>query len=91
MTFATIDLFAKQFTLVWFFIIFLIIIIWAFWPGNRKRFEKAGRMALDDDDQPEPSTGKASPGHTDHTDHTNHRPDHGLDHTSEISAGKPPP
>ncbi|WP_143814927.1 cbb3-type cytochrome oxidase subunit 3 [Magnetofaba australis] len=39
----------KQFGLVWFFVIFLIIIGWAYWPSHKKDYDKAGRLALDDD------------------------------------------
>ncbi|MBF0625216.1 MAG: cbb3-type cytochrome c oxidase subunit 3 [Magnetococcales bacterium] len=49
MEFETINRLAKEFALVWFFLLFVGIVLWAFWPGNRKRFEQAGRMALDDD------------------------------------------
>lgn len=43
-------LYSKQFALVWFFLFFIGILVWVFWPSNKKRFEKAGRMMLDDDD-----------------------------------------
>lgn len=50
MEFNALVLFSKQFALVWFFLLFVGILIWAFWPGNKKKFEDAGRMILDDDD-----------------------------------------
>jgi cbb3-type cytochrome oxidase subunit 3 len=32
-----------------FVIIFGLIVAWAYWPSNRKKFEKDGRIPLDDD------------------------------------------
>ena len=43
--------FAKQFALVWFFLIFLGVAVWAFWPSNKKKFDEMGRMPLDDEEE----------------------------------------
>ncbi len=32
-----------------FIVIFGGIVVWAYWPGNRKKFEKDGQIPLDDD------------------------------------------
>ncbi len=40
---------SKEFALVWFFLVFVGILFYAFWPGNKDRFDKAGRMAMEDD------------------------------------------
>ncbi|MBF0310586.1 MAG: cbb3-type cytochrome c oxidase subunit 3 [Magnetococcales bacterium] len=45
-------LFSKQFALVWFFLIFVGVLLWVFWPSHRSRFEKAGESVLHDDDPP---------------------------------------
>ena len=34
---------------VWFLILFVGIIAWAFWPRNKERLERQGRIPLDDD------------------------------------------
>jgi cytochrome c oxidase cbb3-type subunit 4 len=33
-----------------FLTLFLGVLVYAVWPGNRKRFEAAGRMPLENDD-----------------------------------------
>ncbi|MBF0370784.1 MAG: cbb3-type cytochrome c oxidase subunit 3 [Magnetococcales bacterium] len=60
MEFDEIFLLSKEIALVWFFLLFVAIVFWAFRPANKKRFEKMSRMALDDDDEPgqEESNGK---------------------------------
>jgi cbb3-type cytochrome oxidase subunit 3 len=40
---------SKEFALVWFFVVFVAIVIWAFWPGNKRKFEEIGRGILDDE------------------------------------------
>lgn len=50
MDFDTLVSYSKQFALVWFFLFFVGVLVWAFWPSNKKRFEDAGRMILDDND-----------------------------------------
>lgn len=42
--------FTRQFGLVWFFLLFVAIVAWAYWPGNKKRFEQEGRKILEDAD-----------------------------------------
>jgi cytochrome c oxidase cbb3-type subunit 4 len=41
----------KQLWTVWLVLIFAGIAIYAFWPGNREKFDRAARMPLDDDDR----------------------------------------
>jgi cytochrome c oxidase cbb3-type subunit 4 len=43
-----------------FIALFAAVLIYTFWPGNRKRFDHASRIPLDDDEQPPP--GEAGPG-----------------------------
>ncbi len=45
---------SKEIALVIFFSLFVAILVWAFWPGNRKRFEKLGRTVLEEDDENNP-------------------------------------
>jgi cytochrome c oxidase cbb3-type subunit IV len=49
MDFDSLLLFSKQFSLVWFFLIFIGVVAWAYWPSHKKGFEDAGNRQLDDD------------------------------------------
>ncbi|MBF0186838.1 MAG: cbb3-type cytochrome c oxidase subunit 3 [Magnetococcales bacterium] len=49
MDFDTLMLLSKEFALILFFLVFVGIVAYVYLPGNKNRFEKAGRMALDDD------------------------------------------
>lgn len=49
MDFDTMLSFSKQFALVWFFLIFVAILLWAYWPSRKKRFEDDGKRLLDND------------------------------------------
>ncbi len=40
-----------------FIALFAGVLIYTFWPGNRKRFERARQMPLDDDPDHHPSRG----------------------------------
>lgn len=42
---------SQQFALVWFFLLFVGIVVWAFWPGNKQRFEKEGQKILEEGDE----------------------------------------
>lgn len=44
--------FAQTWGLVYLFILMLGVVIYALWPANRAKFERAARAALDDDTQP---------------------------------------
>lgn len=39
----------KQLWLVWFMLLFVGIVAWVFWPRNKTRLERHGRIPLDDD------------------------------------------
>lgn len=39
----------KQLWVLWFTLLFAGIVVWAFWPSNKSRFEAHGRIPLDDD------------------------------------------
>ena len=41
--------FLRSIWVVWLGALFIGIVIWAMWPGNRTRFERQGRIPLDDD------------------------------------------
>jgi cytochrome c oxidase cbb3-type subunit 4 len=42
--------------LVLFIGLFVAVLIYALWPGNKKRFERASKVPLDQDDRPEQDT-----------------------------------
>jgi len=48
--------------LVLFVGLFVIVLIYALWPGNRKRFERASRVPLEQDDKPEDDTQRGGNG-----------------------------
>lgn len=52
MDFETMLRFSKEFALVWFFIAFIVVVAWAYWPSNKKTFESMGRLPLEDDMEP---------------------------------------
>ncbi|MEO5362335.1 MAG: cbb3-type cytochrome c oxidase subunit 3 [Magnetococcus sp. DMHC-8] len=42
---------SRQISLVLLFVLFVGIVVWSFWPGNKSRFEKAAQAILDDSDE----------------------------------------
>lgn len=36
---------------VWAFVLFLGIVAWAYWPGNREKWERAARIPFEEDDR----------------------------------------
>ena len=44
--------FSKSWGLFYLIGMFVCVVIYAFWPGNRKRFDDAKRNILDKDDRP---------------------------------------
>ncbi|MDJ0511939.1 MAG: cbb3-type cytochrome c oxidase subunit 3 [Methyloceanibacter sp.] len=42
--------------LIFFIVLFAGVVIYAFWPGNKKRFDEAAKLPLEDD--PESDKGK---------------------------------
>ena len=41
--------FAQSAGTIYFFLLFLAVLAYAFWPANRKRFDDAARMPLRED------------------------------------------
>lgn len=50
MTYETLAKIAQQGGAVYFFVIFLAGVAYAFWPRNREMFERAARLPLDEED-----------------------------------------
>ncbi|BAQ16763.1 cbb3-type cytochrome oxidase subunit 3 [Methyloceanibacter caenitepidi] len=44
--------------LIFFIVLFAGVVLYAFWPGNKKRFDEAAKLPLEDD--PESDNGKDS-------------------------------
>jgi cytochrome c oxidase cbb3-type subunit 4 len=41
--------FAQTWGLVYFLAIFIVVLVYAFWPSRKRRFEEAARIALRED------------------------------------------
>ena len=63
MTYHDVAAFTQSFSLLLFFVLFIGVVIYALWPGNRKVFERASRMPLDNDEH-DPSMQQDSGGQT---------------------------
>ena len=48
----TVVWFSKSFGLIWMMILFIGITAYAYWPSNRKTFERLGKSILEDEDTP---------------------------------------
>ncbi len=44
--------FAKTFGLIWLMVISVAVTVYAFWPSLGKRFDRAAKSVLDDEDGP---------------------------------------
>jgi cytochrome c oxidase cbb3-type subunit 4 len=44
--------FSKSFGLFYLLALSLIVLVYAYWPANRKPFERAAKAILQDDDKP---------------------------------------
>ena len=53
MTYETASVLSQTVVLVLFVVLFIAIVAYVFWPGNKKTFDEAARLPLDDDDKPE--------------------------------------
>lgn len=55
--------FIRSLWVVWLLLLFAGIVVYALWPGNRRKFSRAARIPLDDDeDLPgDDTTGKPPP------------------------------
>jgi len=42
--------------------LFLAVLIYALWPGNKRRFERAARVPLEDGDRPDNETERGGDG-----------------------------
>lgn len=49
MTYETVSAFAQTYGLVFLVIMFVSVLAYALWPGNKRKFESAARRPLDED------------------------------------------
>ena len=49
---ATLVAFAKSFGLFYFIALSIVVVVYACWPSNKRRFDRAARSVLDDEDGP---------------------------------------
>ena len=49
MTYESVAEFAATYGLIYLIVLFLGVLIYAFWPKNRKKFEEAARRPLEED------------------------------------------
>ena len=48
----TLVAFAKSWGLFYLIVFFAVVVIYALWPSNRKRFDRAKKSILDKEDKP---------------------------------------
>jgi len=53
MTYERVASISQVAALIFFIVLFAGVVIYAFWPGNKKRFEEAARLPLEKNPDPE--------------------------------------
>jgi cytochrome c oxidase cbb3-type subunit 4 len=53
MSHAEVSTFAQTWGLVFLVVMFVVAVAYALWPKNKKKFDRAAQLPLDDDDKPE--------------------------------------
>jgi cytochrome c oxidase cbb3-type subunit 4 len=49
MTYEDVVSFSASYGLIYFMILFAGVLLYAFWPGNKKKFDEAARLPLKED------------------------------------------
>ena len=52
MSYESVSRFAQQGGSIYFVLLFLAVLLYALWPRNKGRFERAARIPLDQEDRP---------------------------------------
>ncbi len=52
MTYDQVASISQVVALLFFIALFAAVVIYAFWPGNKKRFDEAANLPLDEDPEP---------------------------------------
>ncbi len=50
MSYENVAEFAQTWGLVYFFILFSLVVVYALWPANQKQFDEAARIPLEDEE-----------------------------------------
>jgi cytochrome c oxidase cbb3-type subunit 4 len=58
MTYEQVASISQVVALLFFVALFAAVLVYAFWPGNKKRFEEAAKLPLEQDEGPEPKNEK---------------------------------
>jgi cytochrome c oxidase cbb3-type subunit IV len=45
--------------LIFFFALFIGVIVYVFWPGNKRKFDEAARLPLEDEKNDKPEDGRS--------------------------------
>jgi len=53
MTYEQVASISQVAALLFFVAMFAAVVIYAFWPGNKKRFDEAAKLPLEDDPEPD--------------------------------------
>jgi cytochrome c oxidase cbb3-type subunit 4 len=59
MTYETVVQLSQTATLIFFFVLFLAVVAYAFWPSNKAKFERAAQVPLERDEDFDRSRGPA--------------------------------
>jgi cytochrome c oxidase cbb3-type subunit 4 len=54
MTYEQVASISQVAALLFFIALFAAVVVYAFWPGNKKKFEEAAQLPLESDPEPEP-------------------------------------
>ena len=58
MTYEQVASISQVAALLFFIALFAAVVIYAFWPGNKKKFDEAAQLPLEQDPEPEPENKK---------------------------------
>lgn len=53
MTYTAATVLSQTVALILFMALFVGVVVYVFWPGNRKKFDEAAQLPLEDDDEPD--------------------------------------
>jgi cytochrome c oxidase cbb3-type subunit 4 len=53
MSYEEASILSRTVVLVAFVALFVAVVVYAYWPGNKKSFDEAAQLPLDNDDRPE--------------------------------------
>lgn len=58
MTYHAATVLSQTVALILFVALFVAVIVYVFWPGNKKKFEEAAKLPLENDSDDEPDGGR---------------------------------